>query len=397
VIACVRMAYFAATILRQDDPGLSDSPVILAHYKGGRGKVYAACAVAEAAGVCLGMPLSRARALCPEAQITPASPGRTRRALDKLLALLTDYSQWIEAERNYAQTAAIYIDLGKLTPREGQLLAEQIIHRVADAGFAASVGLAAGKFPALVAAKASRSGNVTLVRRGEEAAYLASLPVTLLPLDRETARRLDLLGLRQMGQVAALPRSAVIAQFGKEGGRLHRLASGVDTRRVARYMPPVVESARRQFEPPLDNLLPLETIMGALAAELALRLANSHLDSREITLTLRLDDHSEQEIQARPREPVSGSLGLYRALQTMTAQLKVRSSVVELEVRLGRLSPVLPRQLSLFDAPMQCDPRPLLLELAERYDDIRFYSVALNSQPSRLPERRFHLERLDIA
>jgi hypothetical protein len=37
----------------------------------------------------------------------------------------------------------IYVDLGNLTPREGQLLAEQIIRRVADAGLAASVGLAA--------------------------------------------------------------------------------------------------------------------------------------------------------------------------------------------------------------------------------------------------------------
>src|SRR6267378_1129078 len=69
-------------------------------------------------------------------------------------------------------------------------------------------------------------GEAVVVPPGREVAFLADQPVALLPLEPELHRRLRLLGLRTLGQLAALPEAAVTAQFGRAGTRAWRLATG---------------------------------------------------------------------------------------------------------------------------------------------------------------------------
>src|SRR3954451_15304364 len=110
MIACIRIPHFATTITWMGQPEMAQKTLILAQYKGRNGTVYAASEEAVQAGVVAGMSLSRARAICPEAVVEMASLGQMRRALDKLLVLLSAFSQWIEAKRG-AQTAVIYVDI----------------------------------------------------------------------------------------------------------------------------------------------------------------------------------------------------------------------------------------------------------------------------------------------
>jgi len=133
------------------------------------------------------MSLSRARALCPEAEVQMASPGQTRRAVQINLTRISAYTQWVEAEHHAAQTATLFADLGRLTIKDGQQIAEQITQMLGEHGFKASIGLASNKFVAHVAADSGHCGSVSIVRKGDEAAYLASRSVAHLPLDTETA------------------------------------------------------------------------------------------------------------------------------------------------------------------------------------------------------------------
>ncbi|MEP6989100.1 MAG: hypothetical protein ABI970_26085, partial [Chloroflexota bacterium] len=98
MIACVRIPYFAATVFFSCHPDSTQKPLILAQYKGRRGLVHAACEGAVKCDVKPKMSVSRARALCPEAAIEMASPAQARRALESLMLILSDYSQWIEAK-----------------------------------------------------------------------------------------------------------------------------------------------------------------------------------------------------------------------------------------------------------------------------------------------------------
>ncbi|MBL8120351.1 MAG: hypothetical protein JNJ78_22665 [Anaerolineae bacterium] len=393
MIACIRIPYFAVTLAQSSE---EPQPLILARYNGSRGKVAAACEAAVQAGVQVGMSIGRARALFPEGSIQMVAPSQTRRAVERLLDTLSDYSQWLEAKRPSLQTAVLYADIGKLLPAEGQQIAIQMIERLQEQGFSASVGLASGKFTAHLAAVHTAPGNFTLVRKGDEAAYLAPLPVAYLPLDAETARRLDLLGLRRIGQIVTLPRPALIEQFGKPGGQLHRLASGEDTRRVAKYVPPVTKTASRQFEPPLEDRLMLETVLASMSSSLAQELLADGVACEQVLLTLKFDNHSEQEAERLLREPLSGAGILYRTVQPLIDRLKITTGITEVALKVSKIAPIQPRQLALFGDASTEPLENLLVQLSERYEAV-FFRVEASHTAAALPELHYHLEVIEAA
>ena len=89
---------------------------------------------------------------------------------------------------------------------------------------AATLGVAGNKYVAWCAAQSVPVGQVASVPPGRERDWLAPLPLTYLPLEAETERRLRLLGLRTLGAFAALPAAAVQTQFGRTGLACWRLA-----------------------------------------------------------------------------------------------------------------------------------------------------------------------------
>lgn len=395
MIACIRIPYFATTVYQMAQPEMAQKPFILAQYKGRKGTVYAATEESVQAGVAVGMSLSRARAICPEAVVEMASPGQTRRAVDKLFVLLSDFSQWVEAKRG-AQTAVIYVDIGRLLPQDGVKMGYQMIERLLAEGLKASVGLASGKFTAAVAAATTKVGDVTLVKKGMESAFLAPLSSAFLPLDKETARRFKLLGLRRIGQVEMLPRAALMEQFGKLGAQVHRLASGEDQRRVAKYAAQVHKQVSRQFEPPLSDRLILESVLASLVSEISQQLLSEGMACSDILLSLHLDNHSEQETEKLLREPLSSSAPLYRMVQPLSDKLKIAAPITEVSLRVGKLAPIQPRQLSLFDAPQAEALEGVLIQLADRYGEA-FYRVETHPHRSGLPELQFHLTLVEAA
>src|SRR2546427_7594478 len=89
------------------------------------------------------------------------------------------------------------------------------------------IGWGRGKFVAWVAATRAKPGETVLVPVGGEAKFLASQPLAVLPLDPDTHRRLQQLGVKTLGALVALPEEAVVSQYGHAGRRLWRLAAGV--------------------------------------------------------------------------------------------------------------------------------------------------------------------------
>lgn len=397
MIACIRLPYFLATLHRSPEPSAAAHPLLIVYARSGRRRIVGFSEAAEHAGVHLDMPLHRALALCPEGAITWLAPVRVRQTLARLQVLLSTYSQWNEVERGTRQTALLYVDLGKLRRSEGLAMAEQLRADFAAQGFSASLGLAANKFTAFTAAQVTDVGSIRLIQRGEEAQFLAQQSIHHLPLDAELRRRLALFGLERIGQLAALPRHLLLAQFGQTGERLHRLACAEDLRRVARYTPPSAAAAARNFDPPIDNRLVLEAVLRRLSEEAAQRLAEQEQSCRLVALTLQLSNQREIEVERRLREPLCDAAALQRLALQLLQTLKPEAAISHLELRLDRLTPTLPRQLTLFDAPSAANPIPTLIDLSERYGSDCFYSVALNAAPAYLPELRRIFEKVEIA
>ena len=95
--------------------------------------------------------------------------------------------------------------------------------------------------------------RVTIVPPGAQGAFLADLPITLLE-DPELTSLLPRLGIRTLGEFAALGVGDVVARFGPMGARLHALAAGRDPRPATPRIPPRDVDVQVDFEPPLDRV-----------------------------------------------------------------------------------------------------------------------------------------------
>src|SRR5581483_8273561 len=121
-------------------------------------------------------------------------------------------------------------------------------------GTAGRIGVADSLFSATLAA---RRGLV--VPPGGTAAFLAPLDVHELEVSGlenapDLSSLLHRLGIRTLGQLAALPVRQVVARFGPTGMAAHRAARGLDLRPLDARRPPEDLSVRAELEPPVERV-----------------------------------------------------------------------------------------------------------------------------------------------
>jgi len=132
--------------------------------------------------------------------------------------------------------------------------ASALLATVAELGVPeARVGVADGPFAAEQAARAARGSAVEIVVPGASAAFIAPLPVSLV-VDARTATLLNRLGVRSLGEFAALPGDDVRRRFGAAGAFAHDRAAGRERARVLARTPPPEFEVSQEFEPPLDRI-----------------------------------------------------------------------------------------------------------------------------------------------
>jgi DNA polymerase-4 len=446
MIGCALVPYFAAAVERRDDPSLAAMPLVIyelpgdhrpsaypANFRGDIqgtsrkersrartappwGRVFAVSYQAAGVGIRPGMPLAQARVLCPQARFVLLDQIRYQRALDALLEVLTSFTPQVESG-GFQPAAVVYLELPFLASRpecrqdglatspdghpkwaEAVEVARRIGQTVREkVGLEPAIGLAGGKFPAYVAAASVESNKALLIVPGQEAVFLAPLPIDFLPLDEETARRLQLLGIHTLGQLANLPISAILTQFGMQGRLLHQLARGYDKRPVLSYRPELTESVSRQLNGPVVNRAVLEAIVQVMTAGLAMRLQARGLVSRQLKLLLHLEDGTTHEEQIVMRQPTGNPERLNRILGELMAQAEIGWGITELEVILADMIPAKGQQLDLFvhQAGQEGRMHEALKDLVARYGTSYFYRISLISREARLPERRFRLQKME--
>jgi len=263
---------------------------------------------------------------------------------------------------------------------------------------AARVGIAGTHFAATIAAVHARPGAPVIVPPGEEAAFLAEVPSTLLTTDPDVRARLIRFGLRRIGAVAELPRSALIARFGEEGARLHARARGEETEpfrarhaheRLALALP---------IEPPVEDLEPLRFVLHRLVAALAAQLTGRGLAADRALLTLELDlafaprgTPDQLDVEQRFPEPTADAQAVERLLFARLERDPPPAAVQRLELELRGTVPAAGQQLPLF-VPQAARTARLgwqLARLALTYGEDRVRRVAITDPEAPLPEDRW--------
>src|SRR6266699_6076355 len=188
-------------------------------------KLWQVSSLARHAGVKPGMTVSQAIGLCPTLRLLEPDPVHYDERFSSLLSSLNDVSPVVEP----AELGLAYVGTDGLAGIYGSQhkIIEAIRQTVRPSDRpTVRLGFGFGKFTAWVAASRAKPGEAIIVPLGSENAFLASQPISVLPLDSDTHRRLRQLGIRTLGALAALPEAAVTAQFGALGRRLWRLAAG---------------------------------------------------------------------------------------------------------------------------------------------------------------------------
>lgn len=215
-------------------PELRGLPLVVAGGLGNRGVVNTCSYEARKFGVRSAMPVSRARQLCPSAVYLESDYPFYSAASKQFHAILRDYTPRVEP----AGADEAYLDVAGSDRLFGPppAIAADIRRRVeTEIGITASVGVSINKLVSKVASDAGKPNGLVVVPAGTEAAFFAPRPLRELPMvGPKTAEALNGLGIHTIGDLAALPLSALTARFGSHGAELHARALGI-------YDAPVLE------------------------------------------------------------------------------------------------------------------------------------------------------------
>ncbi len=402
MIAALYIPYFLAALC----PAPEHQPLLITTPAGRR--VVASCERAAGTGVRPGMTPRQALALIPHAVVRPYEPANYHVRIEQALETLADFTSNAELEAelylpersrtlDFRQDGVLYADLGQLQADDLSQLTQALGAALRNIGLRGTLGLAAHRFTAYAAAAMGTSDHLRTVPEGEEATFLAPLPLTLLRTDGEVARRLSLFGLKTLGEFAALPQYAVYAQFGGRGLRWWDQARGADATPIAFYHPNPTETLRWQFEPALRSRGDLETALRTLGSRLTRRLAGRGLMFRTAWLTLMLEGHMQRTTSITLRTPTAHC---EETLLKLAARLTLSAAGIEaLSIELLDMTPLHAIQLSLFPDTNGTRTRlsAALRSLVARFGAEPFGWLEQHDPASPLIERRYRRQPIDQA
>jgi len=342
----VDMDAFYASVEQRDRPELRGRPVIVGADPRGRGVVAASSYEARRFGVHSAMPIGRAARLCPDGVFLPVDMEKYAGVSRQIMAVLAGFTPLLEplsideAFLDVTQTRALFGD--------GAEQARRIKSRIRTAvGLAASVGVASNKFIAKVASDLEKPDGLVVVAPGGEADFLAPLPVSRLwGAGRVTTADLESMGIRTIGQLAAIPPSHLQSRFGRGGAVLSALAHGVDERAVEPFAPPKSMGAEETFERDHRDGERLRATLRAQAERVARELRAQGYAGRTVTLKLRFADFSTIT-RSHTGDPTQDGLTVYREARALLDRVVLRQPVRLIGLSVAGLGPAGEGQLAL--------------------------------------------------
>lgn len=259
-------------------------------------RVVACSAAARAEGVRRGQRRREAQSRVPDLEIFPHDPTRDARAFEPVVAAVEELVPGVEIVR----PGLAVVGVKGATRYFGSevRVGRAVAGAVRDTGHGARLGFADGSFTAVQAAYQTayrlpaQAEPGVIVPPGAASHFLAPLPVAVLD-DAELADLLLRLGVRTLGDFAALPAGDVLARFGPDGLRRHALAQGHGERPpTARPAPPEL-AVTTELDPPVERVDAATFAAKALAERLAEHLARRTLACTRIRIEAQTENGEE--------------------------------------------------------------------------------------------------------
>jgi DNA polymerase-4/protein ImuB len=343
------------------------------------------------------MPLRDARTIAPDLIVIPPDPAFYARVFDAMLDALEDAEPAIEAAGD-----AVFAAVDPHADAQGQFAAAaRLLQAVrSSTGATAAAGVAEGKFVAWCAAAVSAPGEATVVPAGSEAAFVAPLSTSFLPVSYQAQRKLALYGLRTIGAVAELPAGAVQAQFGREGACLHALAHGVDASPFVPRQRNEAVAATLAMPAPSVNSAALVIAARQLTGRLLQHPAMRYRQVRQLRLELALLGGGSWERTLTFREPLGDEERIVFVLRKQIEPLQLAAPVETITLQCLGLTGETGKQRSLLfgeQARRRAQLLAALRQLKQQFGGASQVARMVEVEPwSRIPERRYALIDYDL-
>jgi DNA polymerase-4 len=277
---------FYASVEQLDDPSCRGKPVLVGG-TGNRGVVTAASYEARVFGARSAQPMAVARRLCPQAIIKPTRFERYHELSAQMFAILESYTPLVEPlsidEAFHDITGSLRL-FGSPT-----FIAQEIRRRVdEELGITCSVGVAPNKFLAKLASDMNKPDGLTVIEADNIEQTLSPLPIgRIWGIGPKTAKRLNDLGVRTIGDLRKLDPDFLRNRFGIEADRYLRLSVGHDVREVVPDHRAKSICQERTFGGDLIEVDHVRDNLLSQVEQVARRLRKHNLLARGVTLKIR--------------------------------------------------------------------------------------------------------------
>jgi protein ImuB len=329
MIVCVLLPRFELAVAAGGREALAAGPLALAPEIGREPLIGETSAAAEAYGVRAGLRLGEALARCPTLKLVSPDPAGVADAWERVVGALEGIGAAVECGR----PGNAWFDARGLKRLYGGDVEGVIAAARRALGVAARIGAAPSRFAALAAASRARARRAEIAPEGKLAAYLAPLPVTLLTARPETAalpEALERFGIRTLGELAKLPRTALADRFGTAGPLAHDLARGRDTplrpRVAAERLQEVLELPESAAGPQLERAL------GLLIDRVLARPERRGRTLRAVVLSARLVEGGTWRTQVTFREALADPRRMRLVLINRLSDLPAPADALRLRV-----------------------------------------------------------------
>jgi len=309
-------AFFCA-VEELNDPRLRGKPFAVGGKADQRGVVASCSYAARMFGIHSAMPMSRALQLCPELIVISSHHANYSEVSKKVMALIeiTPFIEKISIDEAFMDVTGLPEPLIKI--------AEDLQKRVnQETGLPISIGGATNKLVAKIANDWGKSQNktphppnaITIVNPGEEADFLAPLPVQYLwGVGPKTAKKLEAIGITTIGKLAKCNAATLEMLFGQYGFDLQRRAKGIDKRPIEMEHDIKSVSNEVTFARDLTDKHDLLLVVRQLSEQVGRRLRRASLAGSTIQIKLRWSDFTTITRQTTLSSPTNLDHEIYDA------------------------------------------------------------------------------------
>ena len=285
----VDMDAFFASVEQRDHPELQGKPVAVGG-SGGRGVVAAASYEARKFGVRSAMPSVTAKRKCPDLIFVRHRFDVYQEVSRQIRAIFHHYTPHVEPlslDEAYLDVTDDLRGVGSAT-RIAQLIRARIRE---ETQLTASAGVSYNKFLAKLASDQNKPDGLCVIRPGQGAAFVQSLPVRRFHgIGPKGAEKMARLGIETGKDLAEKDAQWLRRHFGSFGEYLYRAARGIDLRPVRANRDRKSIGGERTFSADIHDADELRATLDRIVDIVWDRIADKEAKGRTITLKLKFND-----------------------------------------------------------------------------------------------------------